>query len=541
MSALEASGFVEEILYMTRQGILGKRLIILLVILICFVPAFVLAERKKTAPYFNTVISHVIAAFDGGKLVSIDQGDRAISDPYKHGHIGYQTILLTVAKVCGVSPKYVQFLPVGGLLVPFLYFILFRKMLASDGLAFLFAIYIAYEPMLSKGQFNVHAYAWSRTLFLTFFILCIHILDKRTAGAILLLLFVFVGTFLIYWTTPVWMLTLWASISVIPILQTFVVKSSRNPKEQSISLALVFVVIYLAFSKVLYQYIPAVADAVYGGPEEGWAMFSWQIKNLIMGDSQGPGPYEYAGAAVTNQLLGWLLMLRYIVLFLPHAIYALSYARDVVKTRSLIPSGQTRDSLLLFGGVIVVIVHSVSYALRGHMSLRPALFVLPITGILCLDQLKLPRAVRLIFPLTLVLVAVSGFFLHYQETSSYDVESSAQWLLEHSEEATVLTDMNTAQKYLLEQVESGRRLTTMLYDPLAYQLFVEGEHLLTEEERARYQWDYVVIDHSRLDQPLVSGGWRLYEPLSIHLQDISDDDRMNVIYDEGRFLILQTR
>jgi hypothetical protein len=531
---------VKQIGKSSIMGKSGKKYpFILLVVLICLLPSLILAEWRATNPYVNTIISHVMSAFDDGRLIPVEQGGVIISDPYQHGHIGYQSILLTIIKVCQVSPKYVQFLPLGGLFVPFLCFVLFRKILGSDALASLFAVYIAYEPMLSKGHFNVQAYAWARILFLTFLVLCVRILNKRTTENILLLLIIFVGTFLIYWTTPVWMLTLWAFISVIPILQTRLAGRTRGSEKQSISLALVFIVIYMAFSGILYQYLPAVAEAVYGGPEEGWTLFTWQIRELF-GGAREPGPYEYAGATLTNPLLGWLLFTRYVVLLAPHVAYMLSRLKAVVQSRSLNSIIQDQADLLIWGGLLVVIVHTGSYALRGHMSFRPVLLLFPITGIISINQLKLSKVVRLIFPLMLAFLSVFGFFLHYQEIPSYSVESSAQWLLDRSEEATALTDLYIANNHLLEQLERARWLTMDLYDPIAYRFLVEGEQALMADQNAEHRWDYVIIDISRLQQPVLSGGWKVYEPLSNHFQEILDNTNLNVVYDEGRFLILQT-
>jgi hypothetical protein len=507
------------------------------VILVGLLPSLIFAERKATNPYVNTVISHIIVASDGGKLVPVEREGIVISDPYQHGHIGFQGILLAVVKVCGVSPKYVQFLPIGGVLVPLLYYVLFKKILGSDMMASLFTIYVAYEPMLSKGHFSIQAYAWSRTLLMVFLVLCIRMLNKRTAANILLLVMIYAGTFLIYWTTPIWMLTLWASITILPMLQTLIIRRTRDREGNTLALVLVFLIIYLGFSKVLYQYLPAVADAVYGGPDEGWSLFSWQIRDLLGGNRES-GPYEYAGALVAKPLLGWLLAARYIVLFVPHAIYILSRIKDVIKTRSLASIIQDQADLVIWGSFFLVFVHVGAYAMRGHVSLRPAILVFPITGIMCISQLKFPKSVGLVFALTLVFLSVVGFYLHYQETSSYDVESSAQWLLDHSEEATALTDIYTSQKHLLEQIEKDRWLTMTLYDPSAYRFLIQGEQALTDEQTGR-EWDYVIIDMNRLEQPVLSGGWIVYEPLSNHFQEIQNNTSLNVVYDEGRFLILR--
>ena len=287
----------------------NKYIVVLFAILVCLIPALLLAQWKATDPYFNTVVSQIMTAFDGGKLLPVTHGNIEISDPNKLGHIGFQGLLLALAKILGVSPKYLQFIPIGGLIVPFLYYLLIRKITESNWIAFLLAVYVGYESMLSINQYNLHAYVWSHFLFLSFFILCIRILHRRTAVDVILLFIVYVGTFLIYWTTPIWMITLWASIMILPILLAFTSKTSRPIGRYTISMVLVFVIIYLVFSQVLYQYIPVVVRAEYGDPEAGLELYIWQLLNVLFG-RQPSTPYEYAGSSLTNPWLGWLLALR---------------------------------------------------------------------------------------------------------------------------------------------------------------------------------------------------------------------------------------
>jgi hypothetical protein len=412
-----------------------------------------------------------------------------------------------------------------------------RQILDSNILATLLAVYFSFDPTLSKGHFNVHAYAWSRALFLVFFFLCVKILHKRTTGAVTLLIIVYVGTFLIYWTTPVWMLVLWASVALIPVIQKLFSADTDSSNQQPIAMVLFFVIVYLAFSKVVYDYIPVVADSLHGGPEEGWALFRWQILK-IFARTEEIGPYAYVGATTTNPLLGWELLIRYIILIVPHILYLGVYIKGVVaKKHTLLPASNQPRDLLIWGGLLAIIMHTGGYMLRGHVSFRPALLILPITGILCLQRIKLSEKFQLGFLLPLALLSVTGFFLHYLELPTYDVEHSAQWLLEQGEGASVLTDLNTSQKLLLEQVERDVWIQAVGYTPDDYG-YVVGDDAL-EYGPTEIGWSYVVVDHGLIDQPVISGGWNLFEPLSSFLSDLYENTNLNLVYDDGRYLIFQ--
>jgi hypothetical protein len=534
-TALHKSAGVED-----RRTVWLNLVFLVFVILYCLIPSFVLARRRVTFPYFNTIVSQVMAASAGGKLIPVEQASGVvISDPYQQGHIGYQSIVLAISKVCGISPELVQFVPLGGLIIAFLSFVLMKSLLDSNILATLFAVYFSFDPTLVKGHFNIHAYAWSRALFLVFFFLCIKILTKRTTGAVALLIIIYIGTFLIYWTTPVWMLVLWSSVAAIPIIQRIFSSSSDDSERQSITMVIIFVVIYLAFSKVLYQYIPQVADAVYGGPEDGWALFRWQILR-IFAKTEETGPYAYVGATTTNPLLGWFLLFRYIILIIPHILYLGVYMKGVVtKQHTLLPGSSNTADLLIWGGLLSIALHTGGYLLRGHVSFRPALIILPITGILCIRRMKLSPKINFVFLLPLALLSIGGYFLHYQELPTFDVKHSAQWLFEQGGDTRVLTDLNTSQKYLLEQVDQGIWLKMQHYTPDDYGYIVDDEP--AQSGQAGIGWSYVVIDQGLIDQPVVSGGWNLFEPFSFYLDDIYANTELNLVYDDGRYLIFQRR
>gem|GEM_PF-7091488 len=423
-------------------------------------------------------------------------------------------------------------------MVPFLAYALARRVSFSEVEAFLLAVYFAYDPTLSQGHFNVHAYAWTRALLLVFLLIYVRILERRTPREILLLVLIFVATFLIYWTTPVWMIFLLVPMCLTQVVGTRRAGTSRVSSGASVALLLAFLVIYLAFSKVLYdQYLPAVVRSVYGDPEEAWVSFVWHISRLFF-EPQGSGPYQYAGSSLANTWLSWVLVARYVVLFPPHVTYIVIRLWKSVRTRSLSPLDLRGATVLIWGAATTVVGHTIIYSLRGHVSFRPALVLFPITGLICIHRLKFPRSVRLGFVATLSLLAVVGFFLGYPNTVSFDIEPSAQWFFQHARGVRVLTDLHTAGKYQLEQVERQQRLSIDVYDSTAYHLIVGEQSAAPVQETLKERWDYLIVDLERLEQPVLGRGWQVYEPLSRYFRQIYDNHALNAVYNDGRFLIL---
>ena len=198
--------------------------------------------------------------------------------------------------------------------------------------------------------------------------------------------------------------------------------------------------------------------------------------------------------------------------------------------------------------MLTVLVHSAGYLLRGHMSFRPILLIFPITGMLFLRNnmqrpLRVKNISQWIFASLLAILSVVGFFMHYQEASRYDVEPGAQWLLQHnpSEDAVLLSDLNTTNKFLLEEVESGHWINIKLHNTESYRFLVKGRQGLSNpsEPINPYVADYVVVNIDRLQQPILVGGWLLYEPLANYFPLILENSSLNLIYNEGRYIIFR--
>lgn len=524
-----------------RDGFLATIFSMFIVVIIGFVPALVLSRERVSDPYFNTIISQSLAGFDEGAIVPLKHDDVVISDPNKQGHLGYNALILATAKVSGVPPEVVRFLPIGGLLLPLLYFILSKKLTGSNLAASFMALYVAYEPMLSQGHYNVHVYAWARCLFIVFLLLCVSALDAWKTKTILLLTIVYSGTFLIYWTVPVWMLTIWGIITLALLVRKRVESVDGSSSQKAYwALFVAFVVIYLGFSKVLYQYIADIADVVYGGPNDGLRFFGWQLMRLL-GGSQAPGPYEFAGGTTENSLLLWVLATRYLVLVAPLIIY---FSSIVIK---MVTSGipwnliKSKYAPLILGGFATVLIHIIIYLMRGHVSLRPALLIFPLVGSLCIRELRAQRYLVIGFAFILSVLSVVGFALNLKDLRSNVVHSSANWILSHFQGTKVLTDLNTAHEYLIVEAEEDSWIDIRNYDSNNYSLLLETNDVVYQSGSTTPKWDFAIVDMKNIDKPVLSSGWRTYEPLASYLEEILWNERLNMVYSDGHYAIFHYR
>lgn len=513
----------------------------LLVGIIGYVPALILTREKVADPYFNTIISQSLAGFEDGIIVPLKHADLVISDPNQQGHLGYNALILAISKTGGVPPNIVRFLPIGGLILPLLYFILAKKISGSNLAAIFLALYVAYEPMLSQGHYNVHVYVWARCLFIVFLLLCVNILDGQINETIMILTMVYAGTFLIYWTVPIWMLTIWGIITVVLLLRKRL-KSVYRKSIQNVdwALFLAFIVIYLGFSKVLYQYLADIAGSVYGGPNDGLNFFGWQLMRLL-GGSQAPGPYEFVGGTTENSTLLWVLVVRYLVLVAPLFLYILTVSMKTITSKFSRDPFEYKYAPLILGGFAAVVVHVVIYLTRGHVSLRPALLIFPLVGILCILEMNKQTKFVVGFASILAFLSIIGFALNLKDLRSNVVRSSADWFLNHFQGSTALMDLNTAHEYLIVEAEEDLWIANINYDSTNYSYFLETTNSVNLSGNSPPNWDFAIVDLKNIEKPILSTGWKTYEPLESHFDEILLNERLNMVYSDGYYAIFHYR
>ena len=169
---------------------------------------------------------------------------------YRVEHLGsefIETMLLITSKW---SAEWLGLLPLGSILFVMIYFALAFKLSQSRWLSLLIAIYVGwYYPRL-VSQYSIQTYVWTNMLFLGFLIVFLEWIHRKRLGHSILIILLFITTFLFYQTTPVWII---AAICTASILLFF--RKRKHPMGSKVTWALpiLCIVIYLAFDTVLYN------------------------------------------------------------------------------------------------------------------------------------------------------------------------------------------------------------------------------------------------------------------------------------------------
>ncbi len=516
---------------------LNESLLLLLLFTICFLPAAILSHYAVVDPYNCITLATAEQYMHVGKLAPIEFGDFRY-DPEEQGHQGYECFVIVLLVILGGNSVNVATLPIGGIIVPILYFILARRLFNSNLIACSFAIYVAFDPSLLPGHYNIFVYTIERSLFFAFIFIEMLILKAgKSTDKSMLLIFMFISTFSVYWTTPVLMATFLLIVNLLLILNVKVNSAKNDMRKVTIPVVVSFIVIYLAFSKVLYNdYIPSVRDARYGTQVDAlMQLVDW----LTISQSPKIGN-EYIASTSGDGILNIILILRYLVILTPIIVYLGLKCYDVLKHKKI---KATIDiySLVMWSIFVTGVVQTLAYSARGHLSIRYiGLLFLPLT-VISLIRLNSHKLKVLTLLLLCSLVVFGYAYTYSQDFSGLNkvsgLKNGADFLFNHShEQDTMLTDLNTFGPYLVESVNYGTHPEIVFYSTPLFSLIVNPyDTNLTKNSEDNL--NYVVINKKLSDSPTAATSWVLYQPLDKYFGKIDQNMKINRMYNDGNIWI----
>lgn len=520
---------------------LNKFLMFILLALACIIPAVLLSTHEYTDGFYTSaVVPRITMSLNADTLVTTDIPGFYFLPQYA----GLDVILLLIAKICGLSAQQLQFLPIGGIILPLLYFALAKKLFGSNLIASLIALFAAYDPTIAVKCYSTYSAAWTFPLFIAFIILYVRILKQEgKIGEILLMLLVFIAISRLNWSLPVFVIVLSVFISLILLIRLVIGRQREASNQAIFSLTLTFIVIYLIWDTTLYgSYLPAMVSGA--GREIGVFNFEMMLEQLGLMRISAPLPYSYPPPI--SPLVHQLFAIRYIVISLPVAAYVLVKIKEVITKRRLKLGNIDVHSIVIWSFIGLFLWHIISYAAYGRISLATIAFFFPFVAIACLGKLKARSWLKLAVPIILVLLALLSFVFYLQDTTPQvrysDTDPSAGWLAGNCEQQPKIVGcFDITSKYVANGVSYGVLFAQYWPDSDTYAQLIEPEFTLSRNDYLKENYDYVVLDEKFNHLPSLSAGWQFFEPLSNYLDEISRNINLSKVYNDGTIWICRPR
>lgn len=451
-----------------------------------------------------------------------------------HSYVaGQNSFLIILSDITGIIIDKLQFLPVSGLIIPILGFILIRKISNSDIIAAMFSFYYGFNLTNAPRQYSVSSIELSVLLFFTFLIfLYIFFIKSRNTSIIILLLTIFTTVHFVYYSVEFWTTGLMIALNFILIIGYYFKLHELSALQKGMSnLTLVFIIIFLSFNEIFYQgFVKRLVSF-----ETPSYTIEWIYLKLLplFGTARPIYGYEYVQINPTND---YLVILQMAILSILLFVLTLKGIQQI-----LLGSQSEKINFYFALSLIgVMVLEIVVYFLRGTLSLRTINYLAPISILLLINfnygDIKISNKafkISLIFISIISLIVLSSFIVSYNAGfnyySQYDkVASSGEWYETHIRSgSSALTDMNTIYKFMLLSVNSPKQHPFVFYDNNYYEKLISG-NATTQD------FDFCVVDYGALDKMLISktpkNDWKIYKPLSFYYSKLGNNSNLNKIY-----------
>lgn len=504
--------------------------IYLFLIILLLIPSLFLVHIKLINPFFWWPLSDI--------FVITNSGDMSRTTSMLSETPAYGLILYILSTVSGLTPIKVAYYPIGALIVPLCYFCLSKKIFESTLMAILITLYIAYDFSIYPGYFSTFSYLWTETLFISFLILYIFIINKKDWRYFILIFIIFVTTYNLHPTYTFWIITLTLAIN----LSLYLVKIIDPDRKISLTTSTfwVFVVFYFSFNQLIYsQFIRKVISIE---PSMISDEFLSTIKSFL-----GSHPLTEKYTLPTqppNAIIGYSTFIRTVVIFVFLSVALIFWIKNNYRN---ISQKFDNDMILLTSLLMVGVIHTVGYALYGHMSLRFIVLMFPIATVLALKKANLRDTVAIIFLISIILLGVlqTGSYIieHYKDPVNNidNVKVGSIWLLKEVHGTPgILSDFDTSQILNFYFISENRNISQKFYNSELYNLIVSPEYNQETNKALRTKIDYVVINNANIDETTTSVGWKNFEPLSKYSYGIENNININKIYDSGNIWVSKT-
>ena len=444
---------------------------------------------------------------------------------------GHDIFLISLAKFSGLPIIVLQYLPLAGISIVCVYYLLFKKFTNSENLALILSIAtVPFDISYSLQVYMLHYYSMNILFYLTFLYFLIQYLESRREIFIFPAIILFIGSVFVHHRAPIWMILTVGAVVLFTALSSWLLKLKFEFKLKY--LLLFFVVTYLTFNQVIYkQYLPKITEI---GGIEGFDTFFRSIESIFLGRESHIEKYMYPPSASFLYSFEYNIfsLIKVIIIFIPVFIYVVTILVRIPKKGENIGRVEFLEILVL-AQITTFFCDVFIYLLLGRPSLIFYYIAMPLISIFAVRRLF---SIKLCWVFVLLLLTLSAFkfiFLNsnpsYMAVSYSGVESASSWLMSVADfNYTITGDFRLFGMFLVMHSEKGRFPGYIPFSSNTYSDIVEGREIPKS---------FFVLSKKDLCRPVVSMFWWYFEPLCKYYSEINLNRHLNKIYTDEKIEI----
>jgi hypothetical protein len=499
---------------------MNRRLLFILIFLISLLPSLYLAYLHTVDPFLYSPLADTAYAQDSGMLTDINKNTPA-----------YVVVIYTISSICNIPPLQLAYLPIGAIIFPFCIYALAKRILPSKIIPILLLLYFAFDFSLYPGNFSLLAYAWAHPLFFVFVLLFIMYSqsERRNPSLIALIIVIFTAITFLHPTYVFWAISFAISLNVVLAITKFFkfreVKLTSTPY-----LTLSLFVIYFGFNQLYFGFY--LSRVIIIEPEVISEQFVSMVRTFLGLAAPLSAPYQNFIPAPTV-VIGYAAFSRTSLLVLCLMLGIINWLRKYYHKFSIKFDGMITITVAL---LIAGMLHTIGYALYGHISMRFMIMFFPIIAVFLMGKTNLKKSINVLVTLVIVLAfaQTASYIAVAPPVNNIDAvtEPYSDWLISHaSGEVVLLSDFDTSQITYFYYREAGENMTQRYYTSDFYAAMVNGTEEINITEYVALNWDMSAT---------YSVGWTTFDPVSEYAVQISENVHLNRIFDDGHISLMRS-
>jgi hypothetical protein len=530
---------------------INKKLLLIIFLIFLYAPFFLsyLHDPCKGG-FIGSAIDQIYIAKALDKPYFLDSfwKDNIYADKFKglSDSFSFTSLVFVLSTVSNIAPKYIIFIPFGGIVSSLAYFIISREIFNDFKISYLLSSYFILFSS-TTGLINGYVASWAFLLYSVIIFTSIKLFSrtdfKKDSSYLIILILLYLSIMGMWHTMEIRVLSFILTFNLLLLFANIITK--KQEYKPRLHITLVFFIITLTVKEIWYAILPhSSADILINSYLNVFSKFVTTFDKDNMFNSLSNYYYTSPQNSL-NPLYLFLEIIMLICIFIPLIVSFFLIDIQNIKAKII-----NRDLIIKWSIVVSWIIITIMYGLQGGAGPGLLFYVFPIVSTISLDQItKKTISFRVSKNLVctyliLMLVLQMGLTIitiNKSQQSSYladyeDVSSSSSWFfnhiyLENNTTQNSLSDFFTAGIYIIEAAEKAYVFNYTVWSPKSY------EKLDTLQ---KFETPYIIVDNKDFNQPVLTDqGWIPLKPLSLYNSQLNSNTHINYIYSDGFFIIFK--